>query len=229
MSIATDVRAYADAALEQGKTALTQATATVTTVNKRLVEDAPKPAFAALGAADLVAETVTKRVEALPAEAVANVSKVQESSKAAIAKAQADAIAKVAELRGKFDARVEAAKGLRSVDVQAKAKDAAEGYVAIAKNLYASLTERGEAKAAELRKDPRLVKFLGEFSDAADTVTGKVESVVETVKSASPVGKPAARKPAARKAPAAKATAAKAPASKPAARKAPAKKATPSA
>src|SRR5207248_2461842 len=96
MSIATDVRAYADAALEQGKTALTQATATVTTVNKRLVEDAPKPAFAAVGAADLVAETVTKRVEALPAEAVASVSKVQESSKAAIAKAQADAIAKVA-------------------------------------------------------------------------------------------------------------------------------------
>jgi hypothetical protein len=229
MSIATDVRAYADAALEQGKTALTQATATVSTVNKRLVEDAPKPAFAALGAADLVAETVTKRVEALPAEAVANVSKVQESSKAAIAKAQADAIAKVAELRGKFDARVEAAKGLRSVDVQAKAKDAAEGYVAIAKSLYASLTERGEAKVAELRKDPRLVKLLGEFSDAAETVTDKVESVVETVKSASPVGKSAASKPTARKAPAAKATATKAPAPKPAARKAPAKKAAPSA
>ena len=224
MSIATDVRAYADAALEQGKTALTQATATVTTVNKRLVEDAPKPAFAAVGAADLVAETVTKRVEALPAEAVANVSKLQESSKAAIAKAQADAIAKIAELRSKFDARVEAAKGLRSVDVQAKAKDAAEGYVAIAKNLYTNLTERGEAKVAELRKDPRLVKFLGEFSDVADTVTDKVESVVETVKSASPVGKSAASTPAARKAPAAKAPAAKAPA-----RKAPAKKAAPSA
>jgi heparin binding hemagglutinin HbhA len=227
MSIATDVRAYADAALEQGKTALTQATATVTTVNKRLVEDAPKPAFAAVGAADLVAETVTKRVEALPAEAVANVSKVQESSKAAIAKAQADAIAKIGELRSKFDARVEGAKGLRSVDVQAKAKDAAEGYVAIAKNLYTSLTERGEAKVAELRKDPRLVKFLGEFSDVADTVTDKVESVVETVMSASPVGKPAASTPAARKAPAAKAT--KAPAAKAPARKAPAKKAAPSA
>jgi heparin binding hemagglutinin HbhA len=229
MSIATDVRAYADAALEQGKTALTQATATVTTVNKRFVEDAPKPAFAALGVADLVAETVTKRVEALPAEAVANVSKVQETSKAAIAKAQADALAKVAELRGKFDARVDAAKGLRNVDVQAKAKDAAEGYVAIAKNLYNSLTERGEAKVAELRKDPRLVKFLGEFSDAAETVTDKVESVVETVKSANPVGRPAAPKPAARKAPAAKTAATKAPASKPAARKAPAKKAAPSA
>lgn len=222
MSIATDVRAYADAALEQGKTALTQATATVSTVNKRLVEDAPKPAFAAVGAADLVAETVAKRVEALPAEAVASVSKVQESSKAAIAKAQADAIAKVAELRGKFDARVEAAKGLRSIDVQAKAKDAAEGYVTIVKSLYTSLTERGEAKVAELRKDPRLVRLLGEFSDAAETVTEKVESVVETVKSASPVGKPAASEPVA------KAPAAKAPA-KATARKAPAKKAAPSA
>ena len=89
MSIATDVRAYADAALEQGKTALTQATNTVNTVNKRVAADAPKPAFAALGAADLVAETVTKRVEGLPAEAAANVTKVQETSKAAIAKAQA--------------------------------------------------------------------------------------------------------------------------------------------
>jgi heparin binding hemagglutinin HbhA len=226
MSIATDVRAYADAALEQGKTALTQATATVNTVNKRVVADAPKPAFAALGAADLVAETVTKRVEGLPAEAAANVTKVQETSKAAIAKAQADTLAKVAELRAKFDARVESAKGLRTFDVQAAAKGAAEGYVTTAKNLYGALVERGEAKAAELRKDPRLAKLLGEVTGAAETVTAQVEnvveSVVETVKSANPAArKPAAPKPAAAKAPAAKAT--KAPA-----KKAPAKKAAPS-
>jgi heparin binding hemagglutinin HbhA len=226
MSIATDVRAYADAALEQGKTALTQATATVNTVNKRVAADAPKPAFAALGAADLVAETVTKRVEALPAEAAANVTKVQETSKAAIAKAQADTLAKVAELRAKFDARVESAKGLRTFDVQSAAKGAAEGYVTTAKNLYGALVERGEAKAAELRKDPRLAKLLGEVTGAAETVTAQVESVVEnvveTVKSANPVArKPAAPKPAAAKAPAAKAT--KAPA-----KKAPAKKAAPS-
>jgi len=230
MSIATDVRAYADAALEQGKTALTQATNTVNTVNKRVAADAPKPAFAALGAADLVAETVTKRVEGLPAEAAANVTKVQETSKAAIAKAQADTLAKVSELRAKFDARVESAKGLRTFDVQAAAKGAAEGYVTTAKNLYGALVERGEAKAAELRKDPRLAKLLGEVTGAAETVTAQVENVVEnvvetvveTVKSANPAArKPAAPKPAAAKAPAAKAT--KAPA-----KKAPAKKAAPS-
>jgi heparin binding hemagglutinin HbhA len=232
MSIATDVRAYADAALEQGKTALAQAT----TFNKRIVEDAPKPAFAAVGVADLVAETVAKRVEALPAEAAETVAKAQELSKVRFAKVQEEALATIAVLRERFDARVETVKAVPTLP--SAAKDAAEGYVATAKNLYESLTARGEAKVAELRKDPRLVKFLGEVSDAADSVQAKVapivdtvqaqvENAVETVKAANPVSKPAA-KPAARTAPAKKAPAAKATATKAPAKKAPAK-ATPSA
>ena len=191
MSIATDVRAYADTALEQSKTVLSQATATISSANKRLIEDAlpaafrtstvSSPAFAVVGAADLVAETVTKRVEALPAEAAASVAKAQENSKAAIAKAQSEALAKIVDLRGKFDARVESTKGLRNVDLQGATKDATEAYLSTAKNVYDTLTARGEAKVSELRNDPRLVKFLGDVSYAADAVQSKVSPVVETV------------------------------------------------
>ena len=65
MAIATEVRAYADAALKQGRTALNQASTAVNTATDRvveLVEDAPKPAFAVLGAADLAIETAAKRL-----------------------------------------------------------------------------------------------------------------------------------------------------------------------
>jgi hypothetical protein len=65
MPIATDVRAYADAALKQGKTVLSQATVAVNTATDRVVElaeDAPKHVFAVLGAADLAIETVAKRL-----------------------------------------------------------------------------------------------------------------------------------------------------------------------
>jgi hypothetical protein len=62
MFIATDVRTYADTALAQGKAALSNAGSAAALVNKRLVADAPKPAYAALGAADLVATAVTRRV-----------------------------------------------------------------------------------------------------------------------------------------------------------------------
>src|SRR5919107_3954816 len=65
MSIATDVRAYADLALEQGKNVLSQAGAAVSTANKRLAADAPKPVLAALGVADLVATTVAKQADLL--------------------------------------------------------------------------------------------------------------------------------------------------------------------
>ena len=76
MSIVTDVRSYADAALEQGKTAFTQASTAVSGA----IDDLPalrpatasEPVLAALGAADLVASSVTKRVETLPCHTQVN-------------------------------------------------------------------------------------------------------------------------------------------------------------
>ena len=97
--IATDARAYADAAIKQGKTVLSQASTAVNTATDRaveLVEDAPKPVFAVLGAADLAVETVAKR---LP-------------------------------------------------------KSATHAYLSTAKDVYDTLTARGEAKIAALRNDP---------------------------------------------------------------------------
>ena len=103
MSIATDVRSYADTALSQGKAALSNAGSAAVLVNKRLVADAPKPAYAALGAADLVAAAVTRRVESLPTEAVSNVGRVQQTGRVLIVRTQNDALARLAELRGRLD------------------------------------------------------------------------------------------------------------------------------
>lgn len=178
MSIATDVRNYADLALEQGKTALTQAASVVTTANKRLVADAPKPAYAALGAADLVAATVTKRIEALPSGAVANASKAQEGGKALFGKAQQDAVTRVSELRERIDAGIGTVK---SIQTRPLVKLTTEVYLDTAKRLYGQLTARGEARAAELLNDSRLSRVIGDVGDATGAVRSRVAPVIGSV------------------------------------------------
>ena len=181
MSITNDVRSYADAAVEQGKTALAQAGSILTTANKRLVADAPKPAYAWIGAADLVAESLGKRVEALPAEAVTGLAKAQDSGKARLVKVQQDAVAKVVELRSLVEAGVESAKELGTSDLPSRVKETAEGYLTLAGNLYESLSARGEDKLVELLKDPRVGKLVSEASHAADAAEGRVRPVVNSV------------------------------------------------
>ncbi|MEO6701367.1 MAG: hypothetical protein ABI140_12010 [Jatrophihabitantaceae bacterium] len=206
MSIATEVRSYADTALAQGKTVLSQASTAVVTANKRLATDAPKPAYAALGAADLVAETVTKRVEALPAEAVENVAKAQQTGRSLLTRTQSDALVRLQELRGRIDAGLDSVTALPVV-----AKHTTEAYLSTAKDLYGKLTVRGEAKAAELRKDPRLSKLLGAAGvagEVADSVQSSVRPVVKSafdaVQSVNPLETKPARKPVARKSTASK-------------------------
>lgn len=192
MSITTEARSYADAAVEQGKVAveqgiaaLAQAGSAASAANKRLAADAPKPAFAVVGAADLVLETVTKRVEALPAEALANVTKAQESGKALLAKAQDEAASRIADLRGKLEAGVGTLKALpeTSAETAKSTREATvatrEAYLAAAKDVYAQLARRGVTRITDLRKDPRLTRVLGQV----DVLTDKVEAAVapETV------------------------------------------------
>jgi hypothetical protein len=221
MSITTDVRSYADTALSQGKAALNSAGNAAVLVNKRLVADAPKPAYAALGAADLVATAVTRRVESLPTDAVSNVGRVQQTGRGLIVRTQNDALARLTELRGSIGA------------LPTVARTTTEAYLSTAKDLYGKLTARGEAKAAELRKDPRVGRLLGQANEVAESVQGAVAPVVKSAfdsVESTPVRKTArkapTRKPAAAKAPARKATATKAPARKATATKAPARKAT---
>ena len=170
MSIATDLRAYADSALEQGKIVLNQATAAWSNTNRRLVSDLPPslrtspvtaPTYAAVGVADLMAETVAKRAEiatkraeamakraeALPSEAIANFAKASEIGKSRLSQAQDDAVAKMVDLRSMFE----------------------------------TLTARGEAKINDLRRDPRLARFLGEVDEAAEAVQHEARAAADTV------------------------------------------------
>ncbi|HEX4728615.1 MAG TPA: hypothetical protein VH298_12505, partial [Jatrophihabitans sp.] len=235
MSITTDVRSYADIALSQGKAALSSAGTAAVLVNKRLVADAPKPAYAALGAADLVATAVTRRVESLPTDAVSNVGRVQQTGRVLMVRTQNDALARLTELRGRLDSGLSSIGALPTV-----ARSTTEAYLSTAKDLYGKLTARGEAKAAELRKDPRVSRLLGQAGEVAESVQGVAGSVQSTV---SPVVKSAfdavestparrttthrttARKTTARKAPVSKAPVSKAPVSKAPVSKAPVSKA----
>jgi hypothetical protein len=194
MSIATDARTYADSAVAQGRsalahagTALGQAGIALGAVNRRLLADAGKPVYAALGAADLVAASVTKRAEELPADAVQGLAKAQHTGQALIARAQNEAASRLGDLRGRFaagrqtvgtlpdTARV-AGEGYLTV-----AKSASESYLQTAKGVYASLTDRGEARAAELRKNPRLAKLLGQAGEAVGAAAGEVRDTVAPV------------------------------------------------
>lgn len=229
MTIATDVRSYADQAVAQGKSALNQAGQLLAATNRRLAADAPKPAYVALGAADLLAATVTKRVEDLPVDAVNGVSKAQQTSQALIARAQSEAAAKLAELRGRVEEGLETVSALPTTakttgeTYLSAAVAAGQGYLTVAKGVYGSLADRGEAKAAQLQQDPRVAKLLGTLTDAGDQVVPAAKSAFDDVTTPA---RPAARKSTTTKAPAKKATA-KAPARKTTARKAPAKKAAP--
>src|SRR5438094_282261 len=137
MSIATDVRAYADLALEQGRSALSQAGTTLTHANKRLAADAPKPVLAALGVADMVAETLSKQAETLskragafgkrveslpatlPAAAAGNVAKAQENGKALLTRTQDEALTRITELRERLDTGVDTVRALPVLSVTA--------------------------------------------------------------------------------------------------------------
>jgi hypothetical protein len=188
MSIATDVRAYADLALEQGRSALSQAGSVVTNANKRLAADAPKPVLAALGVADMVAETLSKRagsvgkrVESLPADAAGNVSRVQETGKALLSRTQDDAAARLTELRDRLDTGVDTVKALPALSIAAASTTTV--YLTNAKQAYGKLTARGEARLAELRTDPRVTKVLDELDEVSSAIQARIAPVLGSARS----------------------------------------------
>jgi hypothetical protein len=213
-----DARTYADSAVAQGKsalahagTALGQAGVALGVVNRRLLAEAPKPVYAALGAADLVASSVTKRAEELPTEAVQGVSKAQQTGQALISRAQSEAGTRLGELRERIAASRQTASTLPGT-----ARVAGETYLQAAKGIYASLTDRGEARAAELRQNPRVAKLLGQAGETAgevrDTVAPLAKSAFDAVAEPTDTGPTVAElpaKPASRRSTASKTTAGK--------------------
>lgn len=194
MAIATDARTYADSAVAQGKsalahagTALGQAGIALGAVNRRLLADAPKPVYAALGAADLVAASVTKRAEELPADAANGVSKAQQTGQALITRAQTEAATRIGELRGRIAAGRQVAGTLPGTaeNYLTVAKATGESYLQAAKGVYATLTERGAARAAELANTARVAGLLGQAGETAgevrDAVTPLAKSAFDAV------------------------------------------------
>jgi hypothetical protein len=195
MSIATDVRAYADLALEQGKNVLSQAGTAVSTANQRLAADGPKTVFAALGVADLVAATVTKqaellgkqaemlgkRVETLPADAAENVTRMQDTGRSLISKTQDDALTRITELRDRLDTGVDSVKALPMLSVTAASITTV--YLSNAKQAFGKLATRGEARLAELRNDPRVTRVLGDLDEASSTLQARLAPVLGSVRS----------------------------------------------
>jgi len=222
MSLTTDFRSYADAAVAQGKNALTQAEGLLVTAGRRLATDAPKPAYAALGAADLIAATVTKRAEDFPVDAVNGVTKAQHTGEKLIARAQTETYARMAELRERLQQRIELASTLPATAKSTgesyvnAARDAGQGYLTLARSTYSSLTERGESKAARLQQDPRLAKLFSQVGAAGEQLVPAAKSAFDDV--ITPAEPKPARRASARK-PATKAS------TRPATKKAPAKKA----
>ncbi|HTZ45935.1 MAG TPA: hypothetical protein VMB79_18890 [Jatrophihabitans sp.] len=202
MSIATEARGYADLAVAQGRSAFAQATAalqqrrtTLTNANRKLVADAPKPAYAALGAADLVAATVTKRIEDLPVDAVQGVSKAQQAGQSLVERAQSEAQGRLAELRTRLESGRETVSALPAAARSAgetyleSAKATGEAYLTVAKGVFDSLSDRGEERAAELREDPRLVKLRKDPRVAR--LFGQLGLVAESVQDVPPAAKSA--------------------------------------
>src|SRR6185503_12961458 len=110
MSIATDARTYAGSAVAQGRSALAhagialgQAGVALGAVNRRLLAEAPKPVYAALGAADLVTASLTKRAEELPSDAAAGLTKAQHTGQSLIARAQDEATNRLGEAADRLD------------------------------------------------------------------------------------------------------------------------------
>ncbi|HEU5269562.1 MAG TPA: hypothetical protein VFU36_06515 [Jatrophihabitans sp.] len=195
-----DARSYADSAVAQGRsalahagTALGQAGIALGAVNRRLLAEAPKPVYAALGAADLVTASLTKRAEELPADAATGLDKAQHTGQALIARAQDEAVSRMGEASDRLDdLRGRLAAGRQTVATLpgtarvagagylSAAKSAREGYLQAAKGVYALLTDRGETRAAELRKNPRVAKLLGQLNGAAEEVRETVAPVAKS-------------------------------------------------
>ncbi|MCW2541868.1 MAG: hypothetical protein JWN95_3593 [Frankiales bacterium] len=109
---------------------------------KRLPPEAAKPLFAAVGAADLVASNVADRAAHLKSRA---------------SKFQAEAAKKLGQAQ--HSVRV-----LELDEIGAKAAEArgvTEGYVGLARNLLDSLSDRGQARVAQLKQDDRIARVLG--------------------------------------------------------------------
>ncbi len=228
MSLATDVRTYAEIALEQGKHFVDQAQGRLTNVRgeardyaSAAAEDAKhfagsfaelarKQAFAVIGASDAAVAAVTKRVEELPNEARANTEKVVGTANRSIAKA-GNSVGSVQERAQAFAAN---AKGLDPADGVKVAKTTVEGVLFQAKATFDALAQRGERLTAQLSRDPRVGRVVKLVDRTEDEVLAAA---------AKPARKRSAQKAQATKATARRSAAAKAAAKKPATKRTPAK------
>lgn len=228
MSLVTDVRGYAETALEQGKTIAGQAQSRLGAASedaqgqlKSYAGTARKQAYALLGAGDVAISTISKRAETLPGEARGKAQSYAAAGQSA-----------VAELRGRGEQAVKQAVGeardFTPADGVKTARSTVEAYFGQAKATYDALADRGQKVALYLRGTVEGVVNRTE----ADALRAAKPTAAKILATKPPTQrKPAAKKAAAKRTPATKRTAraggsaVKSTARKSTARKAPAKSA----
>ncbi len=178
MSIVERARSSAGATLEQSKSAVGIVSSRVRALpadtrvlTRTAASTAGRQAYAALGAGDAIAATVTRQREELPAKFVETTrARVKAATERATTTQQTIASTAVT-LLGRS---VEVATSVRKITPTAT--------LGQAKDAFAKLAVRGEQVATDLRHDPALVRVIRRADGRVENVANGVTSVAQKVR-----------------------------------------------
>lgn len=167
MSITTDLKKYADAALEQGKTA---------------AAESAKPLYAVVGAGDLAVE----QAKALAAKATERAEELRTVVTDRIALYRSELEKAATEVGDKAQELPSALRKFDVTDVRKNVEKAASEYSSQALGLYAHLSKRGEEIVESLSKDVRnqpavkkVVEVAGDATETAQTLVNRGQKIAK--------------------------------------------------
>ncbi|MEP6851565.1 MAG: hypothetical protein ABJA87_02715 [bacterium] len=165
-----------------------------------LLEVARRQAFAALGASDLIVERLTKRAEELPADTARTAGRLadgaretareQRQSLEAIAvltravsqQAQAQVTAVANELRVRGEEAVGSARSFDLDKARTEVTGEFDSRLEEVRSRFDALADRGERVAAELRREPTVLRVMGNADDVAERAADQVVSLAESLR-----------------------------------------------
>ena len=153
------------------------------------LDEVKKPAFAAVGVADLALEQVKDVPAELQAKATERTSTVQAQVKALPAQVKAlpeQASTKATEVRGTVEAQVKAFR----TDVEARVAKAQE----TAQTTYATLVTRGERLVGQIRRQPSTAAAIAEGKEAVKKAEAAANAAKKSAKAGAQATEDAAAK-----------------------------------